>query len=637
MNNRQVNKISVSATGSLNKSSTLLARHFFYFILATVCEFVFVYVLLWNYGKRVCNDTSYKRETWTQNVNIFVSGAFLVNVVLHATRLNSGVVFSEHHNIKSTLYAVLTVNSIAACSAMTTAFAPNGTCTDSFGVQMNAEIYPEWLATVPLLGFMAISVDGKTAFDFNDKVFLASLFLNIFFGGIRVFHVFHGELIGFYLCFSSFVAFLIFMYIAEVMIGECHKILSDNPFLPSNSFKVHLASRKLLLLRFLTLLFPVFPLIYFLMLFHVIDANSGDALLMAASAISKMVFASLCTDAKLEITHPSAYANDMKTKLNMERRTFLRYIFHEIRVPLNSISLGIQYMLDYVGMSNQQTAADSNMRLDQPFTQMSSSSGYSSSTAALNRYDYVHTDIDSVGDMSDRSHGSQSCNTADEDPRFNQTLVMMDEASKYMSQVLNDVFSIHKIEEGVLRLNRKPFSMESLLHLAIEPFLHTIEKNKIQFKLDLDDNIPVYVKGDKYQLNHIVAKLLFNAIRFSKKRGKVSITVRSPGEPYHCDVENHDAKDPNVTEYTQALVRDYIIEVRDEGPGMTDEMKENIFNPYTKMRAGNIDGVGRGTGLGLAVCKEIIKLHKGALNCDSVMGKGTTFTIQVPRNTHNIQ
>lgn len=579
--------VSISTSGAL-KSNSLIIQQFYYFVVCTVLEFAVVYVLLLHYGSHICNDTSYTREPWTQNFNIFVCGAFVVTVTLNVIRIHSGVIYSEHHNMRSTLFAILTVNSIASLSALTTAFSPNGTCTDFYGVQLNAEIYPEWLASVPLLGLMAISVDGKKSYDIRDKLFVTSLFCCILFGGLTVFKIFHSDSIASIFMFISCVSFGMFMYLAEIMIGECFTVLSENQFSPKNAFRVHLASRKILLLRFLTVLFPVFPAIYLLMALKMIDSNTGDACLMGSSAISKLVFASLCTDAKLEITHPSAYANEIRNKLNAERRTFLRYMFHELRVPLNSISLGIQYVLESISDETPNDATNKHFIMR----------GHSSEESS---------EIDTKG--------------------LNEALAMISESSVYMDTVLNDVFSIHKIEEGILKLKRTPFSIKSLLSLTVEPFLHVIDKNKLKLTVNLEKDIPFYVKGDKYQLNHIVAKLIYNAIRFSKKNGKVSLTVTSPREPYTFSIENQDNEDPNVIEFNDTIVRDYIIEVSDEGIGMPEQLMTNIFNPFAKTRSGN---VGRGTGLGLVVCKEIVELHGGELTCESTLGNGTSFKIKVP-------
>ena len=616
-------KINAPEVVRSSKPNTLLERHFYFFILCTAVEFIITETWLFRYGKYVCNDDSYIRKQSTIYVNVLVAGAFSINVILNAIRLNSGVIYSSHHNIKTTFYAVMAVNSIAACSALTTFLHPNGTCTNYFGVQLNAEIFPEWLASVPLLGFMAIAVDSKIKFNLNDKIFIGSLFFCILFGFMLVFKIFHNPILSYLLMFLAVFSFGIFMYLAEVMIGEAYKVINDNPLLPSNSFKVHLATRKILLIRFLTVLFPAFPAFYFLNMLKVLDANTTDAALMAMSAISKMVFASLCTDAKLEITHPSAYAQDIKNKLNIDRRIFLRYIFHEIRAPLNSITLGIQYMFDFI----TEVGANPMNRMGELTNLMT---GNNNLMNTMNNFNYNNLEQDIYQPRNNDYDSIPSMGTSNpEVPSLNETLTMMNEATNYMDNVLNDVFAIHKIEEGSLKLIRKPFTMNSLIALASEPLQQMINEKKFRYEVKIDYGIPLCVKGDKYQLSHIISKVLTNAFRFSKKYGKVSLNLSSPRDLYTSTIEDYDPTDQTITELKDVPMRDYVFEIIDSGSGMAPEVVDAIFSPFAKTRPGNLS-VDKGTGLGLKVCKEIIEMHGGTLTCHSKLGRGTTFTIMVP-------
>ena len=111
----------------------LLSKYFAIGIWVTVLEYIILEILLFSYGPSICHDESYVRESWTRDVNMFVSGAFTLDVLLHILRIMAGVVYSEHRNIRSTFYSALTVNMIAAFSSLTTLSISQGTCVDGYG------------------------------------------------------------------------------------------------------------------------------------------------------------------------------------------------------------------------------------------------------------------------------------------------------------------------------------------------------------------------------------------------------------------------------------------------------------------------------------------------------------------------
>jgi hypothetical protein len=183
---------------------------------------------------------------------------------------------------------------------------------------------------------MAISVDTKELYDYNDFMFILSLFLTILFAAFmqwvhQSFFITH-LLLGLSCCF-----FMYSIYLIVIMIVNTYSTISHIPNLSNlNSaralFKSEVLARKRLLLTCLLCLLPIFPLIYFLTVFHMISNNHSIISYVIAGAFNKIIFASICTDARLEVTHPTIYFLDSQEKLAFEKRSFLRYIFHEIRV-----------------------------------------------------------------------------------------------------------------------------------------------------------------------------------------------------------------------------------------------------------------------------------------------------------------
>ena len=102
--------------------------------------------------------------------------------------------------------------------------------------------------------------------------------------------------------------------------------------------------RKLALTNCIANLFPFFPLIYLARVFNLIDDNMTKVAFMCAGAFTKTYFSSLCMDAHLEVSHSSVSLITAESMAHTSRREFLRFVFHELRGPLNSILLGAELL-----------------------------------------------------------------------------------------------------------------------------------------------------------------------------------------------------------------------------------------------------------------------------------------------------
>lgn len=319
-----------------------------------------------------------------------------------------------------------------------------------------------------------------------------------------------------------------------------------------------IASRRLSLSFCMILSFTAFPALWFLRANELIDDSILAAGFEISSAVAKIMFTSLCTDAHMEVSHPAIAQLSEEQKSHAARRAFLRYVFHEVRVPLNSISMGVQLL------------GDSDIDPDSP---------------------------------------------------EGEVVLMIREATTFMGETLNDVLAIQKIEEGALKLIFKPFMIEDLLMISIEPFVELAAAKQITIKKKVQEKIPMYVVGDKYRLKHVVSNVISNAIKFGKHNTPVSIEV-SCSKSYVTTVgEGENAK--------RVTLRDYSIAVTDSGKGVPVEELDNIFVPFLSTTPGELKQ-GRGTGVGLAICKEIVTRHGGNISCVSELGKGSTFTVVLP-------
>lgn len=224
-----------------------------------------------------------------------------------------------------------------------------------------------------------------------------------------------------------------------------------------------------------------------------------------------------------------------------------------------------------------------------------------------------------------------------------------------MEKVLNDVLSFNRMESGNLIQARKPFNFHKSIQIVALAQRPTAEK--VDFKINLDprvDQIGGVVIGDEMRLRQIVSNLVSNAVKFTPE-GSVTITTRlmSPRIPLSTTTSETTAssdlqllrteskesvglvgrasdmaspREPST--YTQAVVR---VEIADTGVGLTyaDVRDNSLFSPYVQTEIGRRQG-GKGSGLGLALVMQIVKLSQGSLGVESELGKGSTFWFEIP-------
>lgn len=142
---------------------------------------------------------------------------------------------------------------------------------------------------------------------------------------------------------------------------------------------------------------------------------------------------------------------------------------------------------------------------------------------------------------------------------------------------------------------------EVLLVLARDP-----QKDGIALRVQVQPDL--YVFGDPVQLEQVLLNLMINARQAMLGKGG-SLTVKA-------------ARVDNTNELK--------IQVIDTGPGISEKLLPKIFEPFFTTKGTARKGETRGTGLGLAICKEIVDHHKGRIEVESVVGKGTTFNIHLP-------
>ncbi len=190
------------------------------------------------------------------------------------------------------------------------------------------------------------------------------------------------------------------------------------------------------------------------------------------------------------------------------------------------------------------------------------------------------------------------------------SLAVIDQCSKTLLSLVNDVLDISRIENGKLELVREPFDLVTLFDSAASSIQGTAVSKNIQVNKDTSELKDRYLVGDEVRLKQVAMNIMSNAAKFTESNGHVDLSVKTERRPggRFCDVT-------------------FII--KDDGVGMKEEFVHKLFEPFTQEKM-SARSTYAGTGLGIAISKQIVDLMKGEIKIDSAEGVGTTVTIEIP-------
>lgn len=172
-------------------------------------------------------------------------------------------------------------------------------------------------------------------------------------------------------------------------------------------------------------------------------------------------------------------------------------------------------------------------------------------------------------------------------------------SGEHLLALINDVLDISKMKAGKFTLSITSFSLSSLIRSCHSLMLPMAKKKALKLEYSLDSDLPAFVLGDMNRLRQIVNNLISNAIKFTLK-GKITIDVQ--------------AISGNQVRFA----------VWDTGIGIPEDFLPKLFSPFEQEDNSNTRKYG-GTGLGLAVCKNLVELMGGALEVESNVGEGSMF------------
>ncbi len=199
--------------------------------------------------------------------------------------------------------------------------------------------------------------------------------------------------------------------------------------------------------------------------------------------------------------------------------------------------------------------------------------------------------------------------TQNQNTPFTGQLQMVKRNAKRLLNLVNQLLDFRKMEEGELQLNCSEGELIAFVKEVFDAFKDVSERKEIQFTFNNQiAELPTLFDHDK--IERILFNLLSNAFKFTLKGGKISVDVTS------LDKSNNETHWIGFT-------------ISDTGIGIPAAEKEKIFDRFFQHTTAT-SILNQGTGIGLSITKEFVKMHGGTITVDSTLGKGTTFNIQLP-------
>lgn len=196
---------------------------------------------------------------------------------------------------------------------------------------------------------------------------------------------------------------------------------------------------------------------------------------------------------------------------------------------------------------------------------------------------------------------------ASDPDKISQYLSILEQSSRSLMDLVNNILDMSKIEAGRLEFEATPVHLRKLVTSLEEQYRHLAAQKMLKFSVCVADDLPVWVLGDPIRLRQILANLLSNAVKFTE-RGEVTCSI--------CRLEKRG----------ELVVR---CEVRDSGIGFPESFLPVLFEPFRQLDP-TISRKFGGTGLGLAIVHSLVQMMNGTIAVDSREGEGSCFIVDLP-------
>mgnify|MGYP004533876099 FL=1 len=180
-------------------------------------------------------------------------------------------------------------------------------------------------------------------------------------------------------------------------------------------------------------------------------------------------------------------------------------------------------------------------------------------------------------------------------------------SGQHLLSLINDVLDMSRIESGTIKLDNAPVHLPDVLHDLRTIILGNISAKQLDLYVDTQDIKHEDIITDKLRLNQIMLNIVGNAVKFTPAGGTINIRVTEKPCP-------------------RSGYATYVINVKDNGIGMSPEFQQHVFDSFAREQTATRSGI-QGTGLGMAITKNIVDMMGGSITVKSEQGKGSEFTV----------
>jgi len=203
-------------------------------------------------------------------------------------------------------------------------------------------------------------------------------------------------------------------------------------------------------------------------------------------------------------------------------------------------------------------------------------------------------------------------------PSTSEAFIKINNSGNLLLNIINDILDLSKIEAGKLELVPVKYEVARLINDIIQLNYIRYVSKPIDFKIEVDENIPSFLIGDDLRIKQILNNLLSNAFKYTDD-GEVILSVGA-----EC-----------VGRGGGAVIVTLIFQVSDTGQGMTSEQVSKLFDEYTRFNM-EANRTTEGAGLGMTITRNLVDLMYGKINVKSAVNEGTAITVRLPQKTDGI-
>ena len=190
-------------------------------------------------------------------------------------------------------------------------------------------------------------------------------------------------------------------------------------------------------------------------------------------------------------------------------------------------------------------------------------------------------------------------------------------SSNHLLSLINDILDMSRIESGRVQIKEQECNMSELMHNLVNIIQPQVKAKQLELFIDTFEVANEDVIADSLKLNQVFINLLSNAVKYTPAGGTVTFRIMQKTTFRHG-------------------YGDYVFIIKDNGIGMSKEFVQHIFEPFEREVTVTQSGI-QGTGLGMAITKNIVEMMNGTISVESEAGKGSTFTVELTLQLQDVE